>query len=190
MRWLALGGVVATAILLAAGIDKPASAAGCARGSVPAVIGGKHTCLRTGQKCKTTLDRLYQRHKLHCVSGRLTRLRPVPLTPVTIAIKPREGSGVTGTATLTPLGASRVKVTLEIANAPPGELPAHIHFDTCRDFSPIRYGLSNVVNGKSETIVITPIAYLRRGHGRFSINVHKPNDPDLTIIACGDIPPA
>jgi hypothetical protein len=27
-----------------------------------------------------------------------------------------------------------------------------------------------------------------QGHGRFSINVHKA-DPDLPIIACGDIPP-
>jgi hypothetical protein len=32
------------------------------------------------------------------------------------------------------------------------------------------------------------IAYLRPGHGRFSINVHKA-EADLPIIACGDIPP-
>jgi hypothetical protein len=37
--------------------------------------------------------------------------------------------------------------------------------------------------------VFTPIAYLRRGHGKFSINVHKA-EPDLPIIACGDIPQA
>jgi len=81
-----------------------------------------------------------------------------------------------------------LKVALELVNVPPGDLPAHIHLDTSKNPSSIRYGLSNVVNGKSETMVVTPIAYLRRGHGRFSINVHKA-DPDLPIIGCGDIPP-
>jgi hypothetical protein len=188
MRWVALCGAV-TAILLVAGSGKPASAASCARGSIPAVIGGKHTCLKSGQRCAKRLEAQYQRYKFHCAAGRLTRVRPVPLIPVTITLHAVEASGVTGTAVLTPLNGSGIKVTLELANVPPGDLPAHIHFDTCANPSTIRYGLSNVVNGRSETTVVTPIAYLRRGHGRFSINVHKA-ESDLPIIACGDIPPA
>jgi Cu/Zn superoxide dismutase len=106
---------------------------------------------------------------------------------VTITLHAVDNSGVTGTATLTPMGESTM-VTLEINNPPPGALPAHIHFDTCANPSDIRFGLSNVVDGKSETTVSGSIAYLRRGHGRFSINVHRAQ-PDLPIIACGDVPP-
>jgi hypothetical protein len=189
VKWLALFAGLAATVLLGAGIGQSAQAAGCAKGSVAATIGGKHTCLRAGQRCKSTLDRQYQRYKFRCRSGRLTRLRPVPLTPLTITMDPVDASGVGGTATLTPLNGNNVRVTLELTGVPPGDLPAHIHFDTCKNPSTIRYGLSNVVNGRSETLVVTPIAYLRRGHGRFSINVHKAN-PDLPIIACGDIPPA
>lgn len=113
----------------------------------------------------------------------------MPQTALSIRLNPVEGSGASGTATLAPLDATHIKVTLELVNQPPGDLPAHIHFDRCSNPSAIRFGLSNVVNGKSETVVDTPVAYLRRGHGLFSINVHKA-DPDLPIIACGDIPQA
>ena len=191
MKWLALCsaltlGLVAGAASVAS-IPPPGIAATCSKGSVPAVIGGKRTCLKVGQRCKTSLNPAYRRYKFVCRSGRLARVRPpVPLTPVTITLHEVDGSGVTGTATLTPQGES-TKVTLEINNPPPGALPAHIHFDTCANPSEIRFGLSNVVAGKSETTVSGSIAYLRRGHGRFSINVHR-EEPDLPIIACGDIP--
>ena len=177
------------AVLFAAGSGKSSAAASCAKGSVAATIGGKHACLKVGQRCRKAFDGQYRRYKFQCVAGRLRRLAPVPQTPVTIRLNQVDGSGVTGTATLRPMDASHVRVTLELVNVPPGDLPAHIHFDTCANPSSIRYGLSNVVNGKSESEVFASIAYLRRGHGRFSINVHKA-DPDLPIIACGDIPPA
>jgi hypothetical protein len=180
---------VATAVSLGVAAPPHGNAAGCAKGSVPAVIGGKRTCLKAGQRCKKALDRQYHRYKFHCHSGRLTRARPpVPLTPVTITLTAVDNSGTTGTATLTPMGAS-TKVTLELNNPPPGALPAHIHFETCANPSDIRFGLTNVSGGKSETTISESIAYLRRGHGRFSINVHRA-EPDLPIIACGDIPPA
>jgi hypothetical protein len=160
----------------------------CAKGSVHAMIGGKQTCLKVGQRCAKRFDRAYRRYRFQCTSGRLTRVRPpVPLSPVTVTLGPVDGSGVTGTAIVTPLDAGHTKVTLELVNEPPGDLPAHIHFDTCKNPSTIRFGLSNVVDGKSESTVSGGIAYLRRGHGAFSMNVHRA-EPDLPIIACGDIP--
>ncbi len=54
--------------------DAPiASATSCSAGSVAAVIGGKHACLKTGRACKTKLDRQYHRYRFHCHNGRLTR---------------------------------------------------------------------------------------------------------------------
>jgi hypothetical protein len=111
---------------------------------------------------------------------------PVRQIHVTVTLHPVDGSGVTGTAVVIPLDANHTKVTLEVFNGPPGDLPAHIHFDACK-LSAIRFGLSNVVDGKSESTISEGIAYLRRGHGAFSIMVHKA-EADLPIIACGVIP--
>jgi hypothetical protein len=159
----------------------------CAKGSVRAVINGKQTCLKAGRPCKKRFDRQYHRYRFHCHSGRLTRaLPPVPLTPFTIELHPLHESGVTGTVTMTPIGALKTRVTIEIPNPPSGSLPAHIHLGRCPEAGGIFYGLPNVVDGRSETEV-GAIAPLRRS--TFSVNVHR-DDPDLTVIACGDIPRA
>jgi len=55
--------------------------AGCARGSVPARIGGKRVCLRAGQRCKKRYERQYRRHGFHCQAGRLRRLHKPPPPP-------------------------------------------------------------------------------------------------------------
>ncbi len=46
----------------------------CSSGSIAAVIGGKHLCLKTGQACKAKLERQYRRYRFHCQNGRLTRV--------------------------------------------------------------------------------------------------------------------
>jgi hypothetical protein len=43
-------------------------------GSIAAVIGGKHLCLKAGQTCKAKLERQYRRYRFHCQNGRLTRV--------------------------------------------------------------------------------------------------------------------
>jgi hypothetical protein len=182
---LVLCALLAVAVLAAAGTGTSGSTASCVR----ATIGGKHTCLKVGRRCKPAFEKQYQRYEFTCRGGRLARLKPVPLTPVTVVLKAVDNSGVSGTALLTPMSGEHVQVMLHIDNPPPGALPAHIHFDTCANPSDIRFGLANVVDGKSETVVSGSIAYLRRGHGKFSINVHHA-EPDLPIVACGDIPPA
>jgi hypothetical protein len=88
---------------------------------------------------------------------------------------------------MTPMGALKTKVTIEIPNPPPGSLPAHIHLGKCPDPGSVFYGLPNVVGGRSETEVGS-IAPLRRS--AFSVNVHYDLPPDYPYIACGDIPRA
>ncbi len=194
MRRFAVLAAVVTALGLGAAMagSTPARSPllACAKGSLRAVINGKQTCLKAGQGCAKRLDRQYHRYKFHCHAGRLTRKpaqRPVPLTPLTIELMPMDGSGVSGTATLTPMGALKTKVTIEIPNPPGGSLASHIHYDRCTDGGTIFYGLPNVIGGHSETEV-GAIAPLRR-HA-FSVNVHSGSDPVSPIIACGDIPRA
>ena len=50
----------------------------CPRGTVRAVIAGKRTCLRAGQRCKRSLDRRYHHYGFHCHGARLTRPSPPP----------------------------------------------------------------------------------------------------------------
>ena len=45
----------------------------CARGVPHAVIGGRHVCLRAGQKCSRRHDGRYHRYGFHCHGARLTR---------------------------------------------------------------------------------------------------------------------
>ena len=59
----------------------------CGAGSVSAVVGGKHVCLKRGQPCRQALDRIYHRYRFHCHAGRLTRFAPPP-PPVTTTPAP------------------------------------------------------------------------------------------------------
>src|SRR5207302_2945440 len=46
----------------------------CSRGTVAAVIAGKHACLKVGQRCTRRLDREYRRYGFRCGrNGRLTK---------------------------------------------------------------------------------------------------------------------
>jgi virginiamycin B lyase len=73
---LTLGGGIA-----GAGVSEAPSAETkrCKPGFRHAVIGGRHACLRAGQRCTKRLDRQYHRYRFHCHAGRLTRSqRPQP----------------------------------------------------------------------------------------------------------------
>ncbi len=84
------GAVVASFVCLAFGgetgdtrLDSPSAATKrCKPGSRHVIIGGRHTCLRVGQRCAKRLDRRYHRYGFHCHRGRLTKKRrPRPPAP-------------------------------------------------------------------------------------------------------------
>ncbi|HLM33470.1 MAG TPA: hypothetical protein VK285_05320, partial [Gaiellaceae bacterium] len=105
---------------------------------------------------------------------------------VTVTLDEQNGSGESGTATLTAEGAS-TKVVLELENpASPDPQPAHIHKGTCAELDPTpAYPLTNVEGGNSETTVKVALAELESGD--FAINVHK-SEPDIkTYVSCGNI---
>ncbi|HEY4442260.1 MAG TPA: hypothetical protein VGN14_17500 [Candidatus Elarobacter sp.] len=102
-----------------------------------------------------------------------------------VQIKPLNGSGESGTATLTDTKAG-LKVVVAITGAPADAQPAHIHKGSCAKLDPKPwYPLSNVVGGKSTTVVkgvtIAQIA------GKSAINVHKSTTDIATYVACGDV---
>jgi hypothetical protein len=112
-------------------------------------------------------------------------LAPTRSDVLRVALKPLNGSGVSGTATLTRIG-QKVRVVVTLSRAVPGKLPAHVHIGSCK-IQPnlnVLNTLTSVVKGTSVTVLefTTWKDILAR---RFSIHVHRPN---YDVIACGDVP--
>ena len=105
---------------------------------------------------------------------------------LTVTLNQQNGSGETGTATLTQQG-SDVKVVIALKGAPATTpQPAHIHDGTCADLKGVAYALTNVVGGSSTTVVkgVTVDKLLA---GTNAINVHASAEDLGKYVACGNI---
>lgn len=106
---------------------------------------------------------------------------------MTVELAELNGSGESGTATLTGTDGGKTRVVLDLKNPTTGSQPAHIHRGNCAKLDPKpRYGLVNAMDGKSETIVGEPLSELTGGG--LAINVHQSNDDLGTYVACGNLP--
>lgn len=99
-------------------------------------------------------------------------------------------SGMTGFATLKDKE-GQVQVLVALASAPNASgggmpHPAHIHLGACPVPGAVKYPLTNVVNGTSETMVPTTIADLKASLP-LAINVHQSAAQLTKYIACGDL---
>jgi hypothetical protein len=105
---------------------------------------------------------------------------------ITVDLAEQNGSGESGTATLTPDGES-TKVSLELTGGPAGTpQPAHIHDGTCAKLGDVVYPLTNVEDGKSETMVNAPLSELMSKD--YAVNVHESEPKVQNYVSCGDIP--
>jgi len=116
---------------------------------------------------------------------------------VEVSLKAENGSGQSGTATLTPSGET-FEVVLDVDGGVDGQ-HAHIHNVTCEKYAKIKGfdaqlatvadELEDLRGGKSTTsvAVLEGGGLTARTTGEYSINVHKPNHP-YPAVACGDIP--
>ncbi|HYK53928.1 MAG TPA: hypothetical protein VEV38_10405 [Candidatus Eremiobacteraceae bacterium] len=105
---------------------------------------------------------------------------------LSIKLVAQNGSKQTGWALLTAMG-SKTKVVLSVSHTK-GSEPAHIHPGTCANLNPVpKIPLSDVVNGKSTTVIDATLASLETGH--FAINVHAGPGPLIKkYVSCGNIP--
>ena len=105
---------------------------------------------------------------------------------VTVDLGEQNGSGESGTATLTSDGEQTV-VVIELTGAPADTpQPAHIHNGTCAEIGDVVHPLTNVEGGASETTVAAPLADLQAG--AFAVNVHESEEAIQNYVACGEIP--
>lgn len=105
--------------------------------------------------------------------------------PMTVKLEQQNGSGESGTATLTPQG-DKTEIVLKLTGAPKDAQPAHIHAGSCAQLDPKpKIPLQNVSDGSSTTVVDMPLAQIMSGGG--AINVHKSAQDIKTYVACGDL---
>jgi len=105
---------------------------------------------------------------------------------VEVELSEQQGSGQSGTATLTAVGEGRTEVVIALSNPPADPQPAHIHPGSCQELDPMpAYGLANIEDGTSVTTVPASLGELRGG--KFAVNVHKSAAEIQTYAACGDI---
>jgi Cu/Zn superoxide dismutase len=104
---------------------------------------------------------------------------------VSVRMHAQNKSGESGSAKLTPAGADKTRVEISLKGAPKGTAqPAHIHEGSCAKLDPKpKYGLENVVDGKSTTEVPVGLDKVRG----MAINVHKSADDLKTYVSCGNI---
>jgi len=104
---------------------------------------------------------------------------------VTVQLSEQNGSGESGTATLTAEG-DKTRVVVDIANGMSAPQPAHIHEGSCANLNPQpKYPLQNVVNGKSTSTVSASLDDLK--NEAYAVNVHKSESDLKTYVSCGDV---
>ncbi len=105
---------------------------------------------------------------------------------VEISLDELNGSGQSGTATLTASGEA-IKVVLSIGGGTVKSEKVHIHKGQCgADLKGVAHGLTDFTGGNSVTTLET-VSLESLQTGGFAVNAHKAGDPKV-YTACGNIP--
>ena len=110
--------------------------------------------------------------------------RSQTVTMVKVTLDPQNNSGQSGTATITEVQ-GKAKVILNLTGEPSKVAePAHIHTGSCANLGGVKYPLTDVGNGASQTTLSVSLAQLLSEP--FAINVHKSAQDINVYVACGD----
>lgn len=110
---------------------------------------------------------------------------PQPRT-ATVALSAQNKSNQSGAATLKEME-GKVLVTLSVTPGAKGvPQPAHIHLGSCPTPGDVKYPLTSVIDGMSETTVNVTYDELMKG-GLMAINIHKSQPQVKTYVVCGDV---
>lgn len=105
---------------------------------------------------------------------------------LSVNLAEQNDSGISGTATLTE-ETGKVRVKIDVTGEPAGaKQPAHIHSGSCPMPGAVKYPLTDVVNGGSDTVIAVSWATLV-GQQPLAINLHKSASELSNYTACGDV---
>lgn len=104
-----------------------------------------------------------------------------------VALVAQNNSSEAGTATIKEAD-GKVVVTLNVTGEPKGAIqPAHIHLGSCPNPGAVKYPLTNVVDGKSETTLNVTMDKLR-SELPLAVNVHRSAAQAKVYVSCGNLP--
>lgn len=103
------------------------------------------------------------------------------------SLSAQNNSGESGTATITPISDTQSRVSVTLTGAPAGEQPAHIHLGSCPTPGGVKYPLTNIVNGSSETALDVTVTALK-AQAPLALNVHKSATESSVFVSCGNLP--
>lgn len=110
----------------------------------------------------------------------------IPTRHINVLMTEQSTSTQSGLAVLYDFGV-KTKVEIKLLNPPVGvPQPAHIHTGTCVTMGAIKYPLTSLTNGKSETMLNVSLDQILLGLPLL-INVHKSATDISTSVACGSI---
>ena len=105
---------------------------------------------------------------------------------MTFVIKPVNNSNEGGTAILLEEN-GQTKVTINLTGFTKDiEQPAHIHLGVCPGVGAVKYPLTSIVNGASETLLSVTLERLKK-ELPLAINVHKSATEISAYTACGPL---
>jgi hypothetical protein len=105
---------------------------------------------------------------------------------LTLELVEQNGSGQSGTATLTPAGEGSTRVVVELESPPEEPQPAHVHSGTCDDIGDVFAPLQSLTEGESESMVMLSLDELQQGN--LIVHAHK-SEAELDVsVACAAIP--
>lgn len=110
-------------------------------------------------------------------------------SPMIVVLNSQNMSGQNGTATFSENADRKAVVKLSLVG---GNFvqpqPAHIHIGECPKPGAVKYPLTNVVDGLSETVLPVSWAQLVDSDTKLALNVHKSAAESSVYTACGDLP--
>ncbi|HYC79694.1 MAG TPA: hypothetical protein VEC17_01560 [Candidatus Binatia bacterium] len=107
------------------------------------------------------------------------------MSNVALDLAPVTNPGQTGRANVTD-EAGKTKVVIEVSPAGAANQPAGIYAGDCSNIGALKYTLNNVVNGRSETVLI-PSMHFIHGLGQSVIAVHKSQEERSVYTSCGSL---
>ncbi|OGM24175.1 hypothetical protein A2627_04765 [Candidatus Woesebacteria bacterium RIFCSPHIGHO2_01_FULL_39_28] len=104
----------------------------------------------------------------------------------TLNLSAENKSGESGTATLKEVN-GKVVVSLSLTGFPKNVAqPTHIHVGSCPGVGAVKYPLTSVTNGVSETTLNVTMAQLTR-ELPLAVNVHKSSTQSGVYVSCGQL---
>jgi hypothetical protein len=116
-----------------------------------------------------------------------TTQQPLPTAAgVEVSLNSQNNSSELGNAILND-SSGKLTVKIALKGEPDGaSQPAHIHLGSCPTPGVVKYPLTSVVSGASDTTLDTTITDLKK-LGPLAINVHMSDKQMNQYVACGDI---